>query len=124
MRINFKFFIFLFFVCLCGFFSCSVVGEIKNRDLYSLTDKYVESLYTEYESYGLLGGEPELTPDGKYQVLPIGRLVNVKIMSVVDDSVYENLCKELSAHYKNDNHVNNVFINQAGTIMIDCRNKK
>ena len=124
MKSNIKFSISVLFICLWSFSSCSIIGEIKNRDLYSLTDKYVESLYTKYESYGFLGGEPELTPDDKYQVLPIGRLVNVKIMSAVDDSVYTNLCKELSAHYKNNNHVNDVFINQAGTIMIDCRNKK
>lgn len=110
------------FLLILFFSSCSLIGEIKNKELYSLTDKYVESLYSEYESYGLLGGTPELTKNEKYQVFPLGRLINVKIMTYVEDSVYEQLCKELEAHYKNDSRVSDVYISQAGTIMIDCRN--
>lgn len=115
--VNFTLMMFLFLVLLAF---CSLVKEIKNKDLYTLTDKYVESLYTKYESYGL-SGSAELTPDGKYQVYPIGRLVDVKIMSVVEHSVYENLKNDLAKHYKNDTRVKNVYINQGGTIIIDCR---
>lgn len=104
--------------------SCSIFNGSKYKDLYHLTDKYVELLYTKYESYGLLGGEKEETPDGKYQVLPIGRLINVKIMANVDDSVYEQLCYDISLHYKDDQRVHNVYIAQAGTVMIDCRKQK
>lgn len=110
----------IFFV----FVFCSLLTGCKHKDLYKLTDKYVDSLYTEYESYGLMGGETELTPDGKYQVHPIGRLVNVKIMAVVDDSVYEKLRDDLASHYKNDKKVYDVYISKVGTIMIDCRNRE
>lgn len=54
--------------------------------------------------------------------MPIGRLINVKILKAVTDDVYRDLEEDLESHYKNDRRVNNVYINNAGTIMIDCRN--
>lgn len=96
----------------------------SKQELYEITDKFVLSLDTEYESYGMLGGTKyaKTTTDGLYTVTPIGRLINVKIQKVVDDEEYESLRKSLEKHYKNDERVNKVYINQGGTIMVDCRN--
>jgi hypothetical protein len=54
--------------------------------------------------------------------MPVGRLINVKIMEAVDNEVYKELEEDLKSHYKDDERVNDVYINNAGTIMIDCRN--
>lgn len=94
----------------------------KNRELYKLTDKYVEKLHTTYQSYGLAGGPQEYTSDGQYRVIPIGRLVNVRIEKNASDKEYNDLLKDLKNHYKGNSHVNDVYRCGAGTLMIDCRN--
>jgi len=96
----------------------------SKKELYKETDAFVQSLSTTYESYGLLGAtnHSKTTSDGLYTISPIGRLINVKIQKVVSDEEYEKLRKDLENHYKNDKRVNKVYICQAGTIMIDCRN--
>lgn len=111
---------FICFLILAFVISCSP----SKKELYSVTDSFVESLETTYNSYGILGGKEhiKLTSDGLYQVMPVGRLINVKILKVVGDDVYKELEKDLENHYKNDKRVNDVYINNAGTIMIDCRN--
>lgn len=91
--------------------------------LYKETDSFVQSLQTTYESYGLNGAEnSKITSDGLYQVTPIGRLINVKIMKEVNDKEYEKLKGDLADHYKGDKRVNKVYVCEAGTVMIDCRN--
>lgn len=96
----------------------------SKKELFELTDSFVESLQTTYDSYGILGGTEHMktTTDGQYQVMPVGRLINVKILKVVNNDVYKDLEEDLESHYKNDKRVNDVYINNAGTIMIDCRN--
>lgn len=96
----------------------------SKKELFELTDSFVESLQTTCDSYGILGGTDHMktTSDGQYQVMPVGRLVNVKILKVVNDDVYKDLEEDLKSHYKNDKRVNDVYRNNAGTIMIDCRN--
>ena len=103
-----------------GVFFCSC-SKIKNKELYEITDRVVDSLYTTYQSYGLQG-ESEYTKDNEYKVMPIGRLVNVRIEHEATDEEYDELIEELKSHYKGDSRVNNVYRCQAGTIMIDCRN--
>ncbi|WP_426484277.1 hypothetical protein [Flavobacterium sp. 2] len=99
-------------------FSCS-----NKNELFKETDSFVESLQTEYESYGILGNKySKTTSDGLYTISPIGRLINVKIQKVVSSEEYEDLKKDLESHYHGDSRVNSVYICQAGTIMIDCRN--
>jgi hypothetical protein len=94
------------------------------KELYETTDAFVQSLKTTYESYGLLGGSShsQTTSDGLYKITPLGRLINVKIQKVVSEEEYEELRKNLEDHYKNDLRVNRVYVCQAGTVMIDCRN--
>ncbi len=101
-----------------------ITGCSGKSELYKETDKFVESLNTTYESYGVLGTSEHstTTSDGLYNVRPIGRLINVKILKVVEDEEYEDLKEDLKSHYKGDKRVNDVYICQGGTVMIDCRN--
>lgn len=110
----------IYFAILVLVVSCSP----SKKELYGVTDSFVESLQTTYDSYGILGGKEHMktTSDGQYQVMPVGRLINVKILKVVSDDVYKELEEDLKSHYKNDKRVNDVYRNNAGTIMIDCRN--
>jgi len=110
----------IYFSILAFVVSCSP----SKKELYDITDSLVESLQTTYNSYGILGGKKhiKITSDSLYQVIPVGRLINVKILKVVNDDFYKELEEDLANHYKNDKRVNDVYINNAGTIMIDCRN--
>lgn len=111
-------FVISFAICMFFASSCS-----KHSDLYEQTDYFVEQLSTTYQSYGLLGlSEKRTTKDGKYSATPMGRLIIVKIEEYVSDDKYESLRKDLERHYKNDRRVNRVYINQGGTVVIDCRN--
>ena len=99
-------------------------NNIKYGELYAITDEFVEKLQTTYQSYGMLGGmdHTKYTKDREYKVFPMGRLINVRIERYADDDEYESLRKALESHYSGDTRVNRVYRNQAGTIMIDCRN--
>lgn len=106
----------LFSICSCN--------NIKYGELFEITDEFVEKLHTTYQSYGLLGGmdDTKYTKDREYKVFPMGRLINVRIERYADDEEYESLRKVLESHYSGDSRVNQVYRNQAGTLMIDCRN--
>ena len=95
-----------------------------NAELYKITDVFVKSLQTTYNSYGLFGGlnHTKTTKDGLYKITPVGRLINVRIEKIANDNEYEDLKKDLKKHYKNNTYVNDVYICNGGTIMIDCRN--
>ena len=85
----------------------------SKKELFEITDEFVQSLDSTYESYGAFGGieYQKTTSDGRYTVFPMGRLINVKIEEYVESDVYEKLRKRLERHYKNDNRVNKVYIN-------------
>ena len=106
----------LFSICSCN--------NIKYGELFEITDEFVEKLHTTYQSYGVFGGmdDTQYTKDREYKVFPMGRLINVRIERYADDDEYESLRKALESHYSGDSRVNQVYRNQAGTIMIDCRN--
>ena len=107
---------------ICAFsVALSSCNEFRHRDLFQITDRLVEGLYTEYRSYDLQGGKSEYTPDKEYKVMPIGRLINVRIEKVASDEEYESLIDDFKSHYKGNSHVHRVYRCQAGTIMIDCR---
>ena len=95
----------------------------SRQELYSVTDSFVESLQSSFESYGVLGGGDytKITSDSQYQVMPIGRLINVKILKTVTSEEYKKLEKDLKRHYKNDDRVKDIYINNLGTVMVDCR---
>ena len=96
----------------------------RKIELLEKTDFFVNSLQTTYESYGMLGGDQhaQTTKDGTYRIMPLGRLINVKIMHVANEGEYEELREDIEEHYRGDLRVNDVYIAQAGTVMIDCRN--
>ena len=110
----------LVIIMILGLTSCSFI----NSELFEITDSFVESLSSTYERYGILNStdNTKTTKDGEYTITPIGRLINVKINKPVSSEDYENLEKSLQSHYKGNSNVNNVYISNAGTIMIDCRN--
>ena len=110
--------------CLIVLISLNSCNNIKYRELYSITDDFVENLQTTYQSYGVFGGidMTRYTKDNEYKVFPMGRLINIRIEHYADDDEYESLRKALESHYSGDSRVNRVYRNQAGTIMIDCRN--
>ena len=99
-------------------------NEIRHRELFEKTDRFVESLYTTVQSYGLLGGQEytEYAEKGEYKILPMGRLINVRIEREASESEYESLRSILERHYSGDRRVNQVYICGGGTVMIDCRN--
>lgn len=95
---------------------------LLDSQMTELTDGFVDSLYTKYHSYGLIGlKHKQVTKNGKFQVMPTGRLVNVKYLSAVDADAYETLRSRLEDYYKGDERVNSVYICGGGTVMIDCR---
>ena len=110
----------IYFMLVAFLVSCSPI----NKELYDITDTFIESLQNSHESYGIFDSKKHIktTESGQYQIMPVGRLINVKIMEAVDNEVYKELEEDLKSHYKDDERVNDVYINNAGTIMIDCRN--
>lgn len=112
--------ILMLFICFFIIVGCSN----SKSELFKETDYFVESLQTTYESYGILGDSEhaKTTSDGLYTIMPVGRLINVKIQKVAESSEYEELKQDLKDHYEGNPKVNDVYICQAGTIMIDCRN--
>jgi hypothetical protein len=95
----------------------------EHVELFERTDAFVTSLDTEVESYGLAGREHTVTTrDGRFQVMPVGRLVNVKMLKHDTDETYESLRETLEDRYRKDRRVNEVYISKGGTLMIDCRN--
>ena len=51
----------------------------------------------------------------------MGRLIIVKKNLTADDIPYEKLAEILKRHYKSNKKVNDVFVNNGGTVTIDCR---
>jgi hypothetical protein len=64
-----------------------------NGELFENTDAFVDSLYTTYESYGILKSTEysRTTSEGLYTIMPVGRLVNVKIQQVATEEEYGEL---------------------------------
>lgn len=112
-----------FIILLSTLFSLAIISCDGNKDLYEITDYFISSLYTRYESYGIIGGmdDTRYTSDRKYKVMPTGRLINVRIEDYATSSDYIKLCDKIEKHYKNDPRVQDVYICGGGTIMIDCR---
>ena len=104
-------------------FLSSTVFDSKHKEVYPHTDYFVESLESTYNHYGIFSGldHVRFTENGKYQIFPMGRLINVKIMKEVPFSEYEDLREDLETHYKGDSRVNKVYICVGGTVMVDCR---
>ena len=51
----------------------------------------------------------------------MGRLIVVKKNSSSNSVSYSQIEDALTKHYKNNSKVNDVFLNNGGTVTIDCR---
>jgi len=108
-------------LCITLMCSCS---RMRNRELYAITDDYIENLYTYSSGKGLfdLMGVEKQTEDGTITVQAVGKLIIVKLQYVAEDGEYEKLKEQLADRYSSHPRVRRVYINQGGTIAIDCRN--
>ena len=105
--------------------SCSKENQLldKYSSVFRITDYFVEKLDTEIKSYGLEGLKyKKYTYDDEYSAFPTGRLIIVRIERVASDSEYDELLKALETYYSKDRRVNDVYRNNGGTIVVDCRN--
>ena len=94
-------------------------GCVKEQSaLTSAVDYYVEQLSTSVQSYGLRG---DTTETEIYSISALGRLVVVKINEPASDEEYAKLEKFLERKYKSNPAVSRVYINQGGTVVVDCR---
>lgn len=92
----------------------------KYSNLYDLTDQAIHEVCMSTSIFDL--PPQKFTEDGNYQIIPIGRMVAVKIISDGHDyNDYESLLKNLKKHYKDNYVINGIYINNGGTITIDCR---
>lgn len=102
-----------------GFVSCSNDDDDNHYNkytaLFSKTDSYVKKLKT---SSSLM--DSSNTSDGKYTVTVFGRLIIVKKNNISGES-YSEIKTALKDHYKNEYSVNDVYLNNGGTVTIDCR---
>lgn len=106
-------------VFIMGLSSCSKNDENENTEynaLFYTTDKFVKDL-----GYSGSKTDSETTSDRKYIVTVIGRIIIVKKNSSTGPS-YKEVRDVLYSHYKSNSRVHDVFVNQNGTVTIDCRN--
>lgn len=89
--------------------------------LFAKTDYFIDMLDEVYEHYDAFGSEATETSDGKFTVTPMGRLIIVKKNSYATDITYTDVKEALEEHYRNNRKVNEIYINNGGTITIDCR---
>lgn len=105
--------------------SCSKDDDDDFEDNYSAlfakTDYFIDMLDVVYEHYDAFGSKATETSDGKFTVTPMGRLIIVKKNSYVTDVTYTDVKEALENHYQNNYKVNDVYINNGGTVTIDCR---
>lgn len=105
--------------------SCSKDDDDDFEDnfsaLFAKTDYFIDMLDVIYEHYDAFGSKATETSDGKFTVTPIGRLIVVKKKSYVTDVTYTDVAVALENHYRNNYKVNEVYINNGGTVTIDCR---
>lgn len=110
---------------LCSsFVSCSKDNDDEQSSVYAefsslfqKTDYYVNKL----GSSGSGGVNSSDSSDGKYTVSIIGRLIVVK-KNYSSGATYSKIKEALEYHYKGNTKVKDVFLNNGGTVTIDCRN--
>lgn len=109
-----------------AFTSCSKDNDDDTESqtfsaLFLKTDHFIDMLDTVYEKYDALGKKATDTSDGKFTVTPMGRLIIVKRKALASDITYSQVQTALQNHYKNKSKVKDVFLNNGGTVTIDCR---
>lgn len=106
-------------LCLVVFAFTGCTGSSKPYELFRITDRAVENFYSAPDNYANLT-DVWYTSNGVYKVQQLGRLINVRIEKAVPEEHYELLLIELRNHYSDDERVNDVYLCDLGTIMIDC----
>lgn len=96
------------------------LSSCNNTNLYKITDEIISSI-DEGSRYSIWQDNSEVTEEDKYTIIPIGKLIIIKINDYVSNEEYEKLKIKIERRYKNNKTVKNVFINGHGTITIDCR---
>ncbi len=117
----------LFLICSLMFTitSCSKDDDEESKTFSVLlrqTDHFIDMLDTVYDMYDAFGLKSTDTSDGKFTVTPVGRLIVVKKTTLASDITYVQIKDALQNHYKNKPKVKSVFLNNGGTVTIDCRN--
>lgn len=89
----------------------------------SSIDSKLSSLYTKTDYYiqNSTGSGSSTTSDGQYLVTKIGKLVVVKKNTNSNTITYSQIASALKERYKNKYNVKDVFVNNGGTVTIDCR---
>lgn len=110
-------FIFLFII------SCNPIKEYNEKqDLYDKVEYFVNTLSDYSVSYGIEGYKyTKYSKNKYYKIMPVGRLINVRIEEPVSSDKYLTLKKDLKRHFKSNVLVKDVYICNGGTVMIDCR---
>ena len=94
----------------------------EKRELYSRIDDILLRLPDSSGLYSAFGNDVEYTKDGYYRIMPISRMISIKIEGEnATDDKYESLKNDLSKRYKNNPLVNKVYISNGGTVVLDCR---
>lgn len=103
--------------------SCSVIEKhAEKQDLYDNVEYFIDKLGNTYSSYGIEGIKyTRYTKNNNYKIMPIGRLINVRIEKGANFDEYNELKNDLKNHFKSTTLVKDVYICNAGTIMVDCR---
>lgn len=74
----------------------------------------------EGRTYGLSG---ETSYKGGYEITRIGKLIIVKIDKPVSENRYKFLRWQIATYYTFNKRVHDVYINQGGTVAVDCRTR-
>lgn len=74
----------------------------------------------EGRTYGLAG---YTSYEGVYEVTRLGKLIIVKIDKPVSENRYKFLRWQIATYYTFNERVHDVYINQGGTVAVDCRTR-
>jgi len=102
----------------------TLIFYVGNLKMFKTTNYFIEQLSTSYRSYGLDGfkyAKAITNFNSPMQITPIGRLIIVKFDIYVRINRYHLIRTTLKIRYIFDNRVNDIYINNGGTICIDCR---
>lgn len=90
---------------------------IPKKGMYRDISRTIDNIETG-SIYGFTG---DTRHAGDYSVTRLGKLIIVKIDGPASSERYEFLRLQISAFYALNKRVHDVYINEAGTIVVDCR---
>lgn len=92
---------------------------LPKMGMYSAISDNIERI-EDGRTYGLAG---DTSYEGVYEVTRLGKLIIVKIDKPVSDNRYKFLRWQIATYYTFNKRVHNVYINQGGTVAVDCRTR-